>query len=162
MPMSKPRYKWWGYIRNVVFAYPDLKKEYEELHRQSITAAMGGMPSGTGVSRGTEEIAVRELPPTEQKEYDAVRRAIELTRKMPQWKRRLEIIDQVFWKKRKNLQDAGEAVGYAYKAARDIQSTFLKLVGQEYGYVLADKDKEHLDKLLGRTKRGPASQKNVL
>ena len=74
----------------------------------------------------------------------------------------IENIGRTGWKKRKNLQDAGEAVGYAYKAARDIQSTFLKLVGQEYGYVLADKDKEHLDKLLGRTKRGPASQKNVL
>lgn len=160
--MSKPRYKWWGYIRSVVWAYPELKREYEEMHRQSMTAGIGGMPTGGGVTRGTENIAVRELPPTEQKEYDAVRRAIELTRKMPQGKLRLEMIDQVFWKKRKNLQDAGEAVGYAYKMARDIQSTFLKLVGQEYGYVLVDKDRERLDRLLGKTKRGPESQKNVL
>ena len=160
--MSKPRYKWWGYIRKVVWAYPELKQKYEELHQQSLTACIGGMPAGGGVSRGTENIAVRELPPTEQKEYDAVRRAIELTRKMPKGKLRLGIIDQVFWKKRKNLQDAGDAVGYAYKMARDIQSTFLKLVGQEYGYDLTEKDREHLDKLIGREKRGPESQKNVL
>ena len=43
--MSKPRYRWWGYIRNVIRAYPELKKEYDALHQQSVTANLSGMPS---------------------------------------------------------------------------------------------------------------------
>lgn len=152
--MSKPKYRWWGYMQKAVYAYPVLKREYEELHRQSITSGMSGMPSGGGENRGTENIAIRELPQDDQKEYDAVRRAIELTRGMPQGKIRLRIIEQVFWKKRKNLQDAGESVGYSYKAAREIKSVFIKLVGQQYGYKLDEKDSEKIAKLLKKTKRG--------
>ena len=156
--MSKPRYRWWGYIRGVVRAYPELKKEYDELHRQSLTAGMSGMPSSVGISRGTEDIAVRELPATEQREYDAVKRAITMTQKMQNGKLRLEIIEQVFWRRAKNLQDAGNGVGYEYKTARNIQSTFLKVVGQEYGFTLAEQDRKYIERLLGRAKRGSASQ----
>lgn len=160
--MSKPRYKWWGYIRNVIRSYPELKREYESLHQQSVTASLSGMPGSGSVSRGTENIATRELPPTKQKEYDAVRQAIELTRRMPNGELRLRIIDLVFWKERIKLLDAGESVGYAYKTARKIQSTFIKLTAEAYGYDLEESDKLLLEKLLADTKRGSESQKNLL
>ena len=44
--MSKTRYKWWGYVKNMIREYPALKKEYEDLHQQSITANMSGTPCG--------------------------------------------------------------------------------------------------------------------
>ncbi len=33
--MSKPRYGWWGYVKNMIRRYPSLKMEYEYLHSQS-------------------------------------------------------------------------------------------------------------------------------
>ena len=160
--MSKPRYRWWGYIRKVIRAYPELKKEYDALHQQSVTASLSGMPSGGQASRGTENIAIRELPRTEQREYDAVRQAIALTLRMPNGELRLRIIDAVFWKESLNLRDAGESAGYAYKTARKIQSTFIKLTAGAYGYDLEESDKLLLEKLLSGAKRGSGSQNNVL
>ena len=160
--MSKPRYRWWGYIRNVIRAYPELKKEYEELHQQSVTANTSGMSGGNGVSRGTENVALRELPRTKQKEYDAVYRAIEITKRMPNGHIRLKIIDLVFWKETKNLRDAGDSVGYAYKTARKIQGDFIKLTADLYGYELDEQDVAQLERLLSSCKRGSESQKNVL
>ena len=87
--MSKPRYKWWGYIKNVIRAYPGLKKEYDALHEQSVTANTSGMPGGGEVSRGTENIAIRELPYTKQREYEAVRRAVEQTNMLKNGDQRL-------------------------------------------------------------------------
>ena len=152
--MSKPRYKWWGYIRNVIRSYPELKREYESLHQQSVTASLSGMPGSGQVSRGTEDVAIRELPRTKQREYDAVRQAIELTRRMPNGELRLRIIDLVFWKGSKGLQDAGESVGYTYKTARTIQGTFIKLTAAAYGYDLEARDEMLLEKLLKAEKRG--------
>ncbi len=160
--MSKPRYRWWGYIRNVIRAYPELKKEYDALHQQSITANISGMPGSGSVSRGTESIAIRELPRTKQREYEAVRKAIDFTRRMPNGDLRLRVIDLVFWKERRKLLDAGESVGYAYKTARTIQSTFIKLTADAYGYDLEESDKLLLEKLLADVKRGSGSQKNAL
>lgn len=144
--MSKPRYTWWGYARNMIRAYPARKKEYEQLHEQSITANMTGMPGGGGVSRGTEEIAIRELPKTQQREYEAVRMAIEATRRLQNGEQRLRVIDLVYWKRSHTLEGAGYKVGYAYKTARKIHRDFVELVGKCYGFDLEEE------------KRGPKSQ----
>ena len=42
--MSSPRYGWWGYAKAMIRAYPQLHREYEELHTQKITASISGMP----------------------------------------------------------------------------------------------------------------------
>lgn len=131
--MSKPRYKWWGYIRGVVRAYPELKREYEELHRQSVTAGMSGLPSGSGVSRGTEDIAVRELPYTKQREYEAVRRAIEATKRMTNGSQRLRIIDMVYWKRSHTVEGAAMRVGYSPDRGKQLHGDFIRLVAKNYG-----------------------------
>lgn len=131
--MSKPRYKWWGYIKNIIRAYPGLKKEYEALHEQSVTANTSGMPGGGEVSRGTENIAIRELPYTKQREYEAVRRAIEYTRHFRNGKERLEIIGLMYWKNSHTLAGAGLQVGYGYDRARQIHQEFVVAVATYYG-----------------------------
>lgn len=131
--MSKPRYKWWGYIKAVIRAYPNLQREYEDLHEQSITAKMSGMPGGGGVSRGTEDIAVRELPYTKQREYEAVRRAVEHTKQFRNGKERLEIIDLMYWKNSHTLAGAGLKVGYGYDRAKQIHKEFVVAVATYYG-----------------------------
>lgn len=136
--MSKPRYKWWGYIKNVIRAYPVLRKEYEALHEQSVTANTSGMPGGGEVSRGTENIAIRELPSTKQREYEAVRRAIEYTKHFRNGKERIEIINLMYWKNSHTLAGAGLKVGYGYDRARQIHQEFVVAVATYYG--LMDND----------------------
>lgn len=131
--MSKPRYKWWGYIRGVVRAYPELKREYEELHRQSLAAGIGAMPTGGGVSRGTEDIAVRELPYTKQREYEAVRRAIEATKRMTNGAQRLRIIELVYWKRSHTVEGAAMYVGYSPDRGKQLHGDFIRLVAKNYG-----------------------------
>jgi hypothetical protein len=131
--MSKPRYKWWGYIRGVVRAYPELKREYEELHQQSITSGISAMPSGGGVSRGTEDIAVRELPYTKQREYEAVRRAIEATKRMTNGAQRLRIIELVYWKRSHTVEGAAMRVGYSTDRGKQLHGEFIRLVAKNYG-----------------------------
>ena len=136
--MSKPRYKWWGYIKNIIRAYPGLKKEYEALHEQSVTANTSGMPGGGEVSRGTENIAIRELLYTKQREYEAVRRAVEHTKHFKNGEERLKIIDLMYWKNSHTLAGAGQKVGYGYDRARQIHQEFVVAVATYYG--LLDKE----------------------
>ena len=136
--MSKPRYKWWGYIKNVIRAYPGLKKEYEALHEQSVTANTSGMPGCGEVSRGTENIAIRELPYTKQREYEAVRRAVEYTKHFKNGEERLKIIDLMYWKNSHTLAGAGLQVGYGYDRARQIHQEFVVDVATYYGLMDAE------------------------
>ena len=131
--MSKTRYKWWGYIKAVIRAYPSLKKEYEELHEQSITAKMSSIPGGGEVSRGTEDIDIRELPHTKQREYEAVRRAIDATKRIEGGDKRVTIIDLVYWKNSHTLAGAAMKAGYSYDRAKQMHREFIVTVAKYYG-----------------------------
>ena len=126
--MSKPRYGWWGYVKNIIRAYPDLRQEYNALHEQSITANMSGIGGGAGVNRGTETVAVRELPRPKQREYDAVRQTILLTEHLRTGKDRLKLIDMVFWKGTHTLSGAALALNISYDTAIDYHGDFIMMV----------------------------------
>lgn len=153
--MSKPRYKWWGYIKNVIRAYPGLKREYEELHEQSVTANASGVPGGGGVSRGTENIALRELSRPRQMEYDAVRKAIAVTERMRTGSDRLKLMNLVFWKNSHTLQGAAFAVNISYETAVEYHRDFIMLTA--YFRELVDGDA-----LVGIQKLALKSQNRVL
>lgn len=131
--MSKTKYKWWGYIKSVIRAYPDLRKEYEDLHEQSVTANMSGMPGGGGVSRGTEDIAIRQLPKPLQEEMEAVQNAIMVTKRMKTRKERMKLIDLEFWKQSHTLDGAAYATHICYDTAKDYRSDFIKTVAYFMG-----------------------------
>ena len=135
--MSKPRYLWWDYMRKVIRVYPERKSEYDALHQQSVTANLSGMPGSGSVSRGTENIATRELPPTKQKEYDAVRQAVEITRRMQTGAARMRIIELVYWKSVKlTVEGAAMKVGYSPERGKQMHGEFVRLVAKCYGYDL--------------------------
>ena len=133
--MSKPRYKWWGYIRNVVRSYPELKREYDYIHLQSVTANLSGMPGCGSVSRGTEDVAIRQLSYTKQKEYDSVSKAIEITQKMKNGNHRLKIIELVYWKQTHTVEGAAMKVGYSVDRGKQIHGDFIRLVAKIYGFL---------------------------
>ena len=131
--MSKPRYGWWGYVKDMIRRYPALKAEYADLHTQSVTADYSGVPGGSGAGRGVEEIILRELPTTQQREYEAVRRAIAVTERMKSSRDRLKIIDMVFWKRTHTLEGAALMIPCSYRTARRYHEAFIEAVAGAYG-----------------------------
>lgn len=136
--MSKPRYKWWGYIKSVIRSYPELKKQYDELHRQNITASISGMPGTGGVSRGTEDIALKELPKTKQAEMEAVKMAIQATERMKTGKDRMRMVELVFWKQSHTLQGAAMAIPVSYDTAINYHGDFIAMVAFFRGMISYD------------------------
>lgn len=131
--MSKPREIWWAYAKAMIRAYPTRKKEYDALHAQTVTADLSGMPRGGGASRTTETIALRQLPPTRQREYDAVRKAINITRRKPDGAARLKVIELVYWKKSHNIAGAALKIPCHEQTAKDYHRDFIYLVADCYG-----------------------------
>ena len=134
--MSKTRYLWWSTAVRMVRNYPAWKAGYEELHAQSCVADMGGMPSGGEMSRRTENIALRQLPPAIQNEFDAVSRAIDITLLMPDGERRVDLIRRMYWKGKKlNIDDVIMQIGVAEATGYRWHGAFIKLVGECAGYI---------------------------
>lgn len=131
--MSKPRYIWWSYAKAMIRQYPMLKGEYDELHRQSTAAPIVGIHGGNDISRCTEAVALRQLPPARQREYDAVTKAIELTKRRQNGEIRLALIDMVYWKGTTNIAGAALRLFVDERTAKRYHGDFVRLVGFSYG-----------------------------
>ena len=131
--MSRPRYGWWGYVKDMIRRYPSLKEEYADLHTQTVTPGYTGISGGGSVSRATELIAVRELPSNKQREYEAVQRAIVATERMSAARDRLKVIELVFWKRSHTLDGAALTIPCSYRTARRYHSEFILMVASCYG-----------------------------
>lgn len=117
--MSKPRYRWWGYVKNVIRAYPELKQQYEDTGQAS-----GGAHTPD---------AIRALSRQDQREYEAVSAAVWVTERYPNGKQRMDIIRMVYWKQSHTLDGAGEAAGYKEAQVRRINGAFIMLVAEYLG-----------------------------
>lgn len=133
--MSRPRYGWWGYVKDMIRRYPSLKEEFEDLHTFAVTPSYGGTVGGGGVSRATEDVAVRELPSNKQREYEAVRRAIAAAERMAAGRDRLRVIELVFWKRSHTLDGAALMIPCSYRTARRYHAEFIMLVASFFGFM---------------------------
>ena len=133
--LSKPRYTWWGYIKSIIRRYPVLKEELSDLHSASGTADYSGMPGGSGPSRTTELMAIRELPTTKQREYEAVRRAIATTERYRDGRDRLKVIKLVLWDRTFTLEGAALQIPCSLWTAQNWHCEFIRLVASYYGFM---------------------------
>lgn len=132
--MSKPRYRWWGYLMNTLKAYPELCAKLQQLKEQHITVSYEPSGGGKGgISRPTERAALAELRGTEGKEYNAVRQAIEYTSKLRNGAERNALIDMVFFKKSHSLEGAAMALFVSYSTAKKWHKEFILAVADFYG-----------------------------
>lgn len=127
--MSKPREGWWSYAKWVVRKYPERCRELEEL-RSGGGGSEHAPGAPQGISRPTEQKALRELPRIKQREYDAVRLALDAAdlRTYPALRR--DLISLVFWRRTHTLQGAAMVLNISYDSARLWQRTFLRDVGR--------------------------------
>lgn len=131
--MSKPRYDWWPYVKGMIRRYPALKSQYAELHSSAMVADYSGMPRGGGNSRALETAALRELPSTSQREYEAVRRAIATTEQHRNGGDRLTVIKLVLWDRSHTLEGAALMVPCSWRIAAQWHGEFVRLVASNFG-----------------------------
>ena len=133
--MSNPRDDWWYNAVRMVRNYPARKKEYEELHRAALGSPVNGMPGSADISRSTEDIALRQMPPQKQREYDAVSRAIEITKLLPDGEKRMELIQRMYWSGKKlHIGQVIYQVGISEATGKRWHVRFIKIVGECVGY----------------------------
>lgn len=132
--MSKPRYNWWSFALAIIRDYPERCKQLKELRQQNTVADNSGMPKGGGASRAAENVAMRQLPAQEQREYEAVHKALVRTRAMKAAKSRLDIIKLTMWHGY-SIEGAALIVNESPATTRRYRWQFVMLVGHMYGFL---------------------------
>lgn len=133
--LSTAKFRWWGFARSMIRDYPSLKAQLRDLHEHSITAGDSGTGGGGGVSRKTEQIALRTLPADDQKVFDAVNRAIELTTLQTEGEQRMKLIALMYWvSSPMSLAAAAYRIHISEPTAKRWHGAFVRLVGKCFGF----------------------------
>ena len=114
--------------QNAAKEYPKLARELEELHRQSVSPSLNAMPRAGGEHRGTEDVALRELPYHKQRKYDAVRAALDISSHLTSGLSRVKLIELVYFKQRYTIGGAALQIPCATQTAYIWNNDFLLLV----------------------------------
>lgn len=134
--MSKPRYKWWGYVKAVIRAYPAHYAALTARRDQKITPAYSGNGHASEANRSTEGVVLRELKPEDMREYTAVENAILHTRVVwPDAEERLRLITLVFFRRTHSLQSAAYACNVSYSTAKRWHNNFVVTVASYLGLI---------------------------
>lgn len=114
--------------------YRGLKAEYDDLHQQSLSSAPSGSPGG-GDGRTVENIALKQLPVDDQKVYDAVTRAVEITKLLPDGDLKVALIRFVYWGQgQRRVEDVPLVLPVSRRTAIRWHGDFVRLVGKCYGF----------------------------
>ena len=131
--MSSPRYDWWPYAKGMIRRYPQLREKYNDLHSVSAISNYSGERGSPQASRTTESAAIRELPSTSQREYEAVKRAKETTERYNNGRDRLKIIKLVLWDSTHTIEGAAIQVPCSEATAKRYHGEFIRMVASYYG-----------------------------
>jgi hypothetical protein len=135
--VSSPRYKWWPYIRKILYDWPHLKQLHADSLTPGMTQAYGdGLWGAKNVkARPTERTALKPMSTQEGREYDAVYAAIQTTRLCADGELRLDLIGLVFWRRTHTLSGAAGIVNVSYRTARRWQSDFIYEIAHGLHYL---------------------------
>lgn len=129
--MSESREPWWSYVKKVIRAYPDYKRELARLRSSVvITPRYNANGGGSGISMPTEDLAMKELPRKEQLRLEAVEKAIAETKRLPDGKWRCAIIERVYFRKSHTLEGAANYCHVSYGTAKRWHADFIRRVGE--------------------------------
>ena len=131
---------WRKDTRAIIRVYPELKRREREMKEISVVANYGErakvdgqlvnviMPGGGAASRTTEDVALRQLSPDDQRALDAVSNAIQTTMRYRNGNLRVKIIDLVYWRQSHTLEGAAQTVHVSIGTARVWHNAFIELV----------------------------------
>ena len=131
--MARVKYPWETYVKSMIIRFPQFKKELAAMRLPALVPPTDKVGSCQKVSKPTEETALRELPPTKQRQYDAVQKAIEKTMTLPDGECRLKLIELMYWKQTHRLHGAAAEVGCCTRTAVTWHTMFIRMVGYYFG-----------------------------
>ena len=131
--MSKPRYKWWSYVKWMIRLYPERVAELRRRQEASVTANYNAMPGGSDPARTTETLGLVSLGNPADREMDAVRRAIEDISALPDGSLRLQQIQLYHWARTHTLDGASAAVNVSERTGREWNAEFIRAVAAHFG-----------------------------
>lgn len=132
--MGKERFNWWGMAMNITRDYPRRKKDYDAMKSMRITTDPSVVSGVGGSGRKVEDIALRQLTYQEQKEYDTVRRSLEITKRMKEGELRYEVVKCSFWKGM-TIRDIAGFLPATERTIRRWRWEFIVTVGWQYGSI---------------------------
>ena len=121
--MGRAREPYWHYVKSIIKEYPVLEKELATPLSPRLCA--------------TQDCVIHDLPPKQQRKYDAVSNAILKTRLThPKTAAdRLKVIDMVYWKQSHTVAGAAMKVPCHRNIAGKWQGDFIRLVAEELDLV---------------------------
>lgn len=120
---------YWAGAIEAVEKYPERMQRLADLRSQKITASVSGMPGGGGASRTTEDVALRQLPPAQQKDCEAVSLALAEMRKRSYGKEFMKMVQMRYWQKpTPTLEMIGERLHYSESTMRRWNKDFIRFV----------------------------------
>lgn len=136
--MGKAKEPYWTYVKAIIKEYPQLKKELAKPLEQRVTLmpSLGGGRSGN-IANPTQDCVIHDLPPKEQRKFDAIEGAIQKTRLYHPENAdlRLKVIDLVYWKKSHTIEGAAMKIPCHRNVAGNWQGEFIKMVADELDLV---------------------------
>lgn len=134
--MSKYRYWWRPNVERLLKTYPALKAMQAAAKNPTITARYGGQPGGGGISRGTENLALKTpLTAREQEAVEAVDKAIEEIRRQRDGETVLKIVTMVDFKRSHTIEGAAMVLYMHRNRVSDKRTRFIDLVGKNLGWL---------------------------
>ena len=112
--------------------YPDRVAELRRRQEAAITPKYNAMPGGSEPSRTTEELGTASLGRTVDREVEAVRLAVEETRKLNTGEIRLKIIREVYWDKTHTLNGAFLDCHVSQRTGERWHAEFIHLVAKNF------------------------------
>lgn len=67
---------WWGYVKNIIRAYPLRAAQYEDILRMNVTPSLSGMPHGSGPGDPVGELIAKADGKAQYHEYWAVKKGL--------------------------------------------------------------------------------------
>ena len=130
--MSCSRYKWLQYVRWMILLYPERVALLRQLQEAGTTAKYDRIQGG-GLSRPTERRAMASLGATCDREVEAVRKAIETTKRQKNGDTVLQLINLEFWQRSHNMTGAAMACYVSESTARRWRMAFIQEVAKNFG-----------------------------
>lgn len=134
--MSKYRYWWRPNVERLLKTYPALKAMQAAAKNPTLTARYGPQAGGGGISRGTENLALKTpLTAREQEAVEAVDKAIEEIRRQRDGETVLKIVTMVDFKRSHTIEGAAMVLYMHRVTASDKRTRFIDTVGKNLGWL---------------------------
>lgn len=123
----KPQDTWRRRARTAARDYPGLKAAERELREVRITPTFDN-ESAHGSFRSTEDAAIRELPPAQQRQLEAVENALRAMSSLANAEDRQKLIQLIYFNGRFTLDGAALEIPVSVQTAKLWSNDFLLLV----------------------------------